>query len=588
MATTSLTALQTPTPAVAAGATGSPGSNGLGQTADQRAAALLNLGGVSAADRVRQLAAALINTKFFPPGFTAVRQMAWEAAAYHNLRPYPYWQFADWKTEERGPLPRCLPLPRRIVNKGAKWLFGKPVQLSVPGNENLEKYLRDAWQKNKMPTHMVHNAMRGGTQGGIALKWSYDEEDDPKLSFQSLSVIDDCRLFYDPHDSDRLIMARIQYPVFNPEDGETYVYREEWTDEEEVHYRPVRAGYTNFLRRDGAGNTQIVGVAPVVAGTKTEPDSYGAWEILTRERNPFGVIPVWPIRNADAGGAYGFGDLWTDLGGGMFRVIDRINLTFHGMDKSNQFDSERNVIFMDVQAGPDQLDRPMRPGEPMSLKSDMQAAGEGKQGQVIELEASGNMRPHMMEYAQELRQEILATVGTVDVRHEEITNKGNLTQAVLTQIYAPLIETTEEKRKTYGEDGIAKFLERCALGLKTLGVKEAGLKGVSADREESYDVQLAWPDYFPLSEDEKTARVTRIDTEVAGGYNTRERAVEEIAKTEGIEDVAKLKQELAEVHDRMNTADKAAADMAVAQAEQAAKEAKAPIVPPGAPGGGGK
>lgn len=506
--------------------------------ADQ--AQLLKLGATDAATRTRELARVLVNTKFYPPGFQALRLTAHEAMAYHNLRPYPYFAFAEWKTEERGPMPRCLPIAQRTVRKGSRWLFGQPVQIKVPGNERLEKFLRQQWQRNRMPTRMVAAAERGGVQGGIALKWAYDETADPKLSIQVLSVIDECRLFYDPHDRDKLLMARVQYSVFNPQDGDLYIYREEWTDDEEIHYQPVRGTTTN-LAVVGSTQTMAYGSTVVVEGTRSEPDVYGEWQIIDRKANPFGIIPIWPIRNIDRGGTWGWGDWWVDAGGGMLRLLDRINLTFHMMDKSNQFDGERNLVFLDVAASQDALDRPLAPGNPLSLKSENY--GENARGQVIELEASGQMRPHMMDYAKELRWELLAAISSVDVRTDEVTNKGNMTQAVLSQLYAPLIEATSEKRKTYGEDGICKFLERCAIGLKNLGAKEDGIEDVGIDNEESHDVQLTWPDYFESTDDEKSARVSRLIQERDAGWMTDERAIETVAEMEGIEDVTKFKTE---------------------------------------------
>lgn len=530
------------------------------------AARLLNLENQTWEQRGRILASALVNTHYYPPGFEVVRQIAYEAGAYHNLRPYPYWAFADWKPEERGTLPRCLPLARRIVKKGAKWLFGRPVQIAIPGNKPLEEYFRDTWQRNRMPTRMVAGAERGGYQGGLALKWSYDETAENPLSFQLLSVIDQCRLYYDPHDSDRLLMARVQYPVFNPADGEYWLYREEWTDAQEVHYQPVRAKFLQ-LARQGFPQFAYANV-PVVSGSNTEPDLYEKWEITSARPNRFGVIPLHPIRNADIGDVWGAGDLWTDVGGGMFRLIDRLNLAYQYMDKSNQFDSERNLVFFDVDAGQDVVGRPLAPGQPLSLKSERLPDGTLAKGQVVELEASGQMRPHLMEYAESLRQELLDTAGAVDVRPDEITNKGNLTSAVMSQLYAPLIETTEEKRKTYGEDGVAKFLERCAVGLANAGLTgRRSVPRINIADEDNFDVQLKWPDFFALPEDEKTARVTRIISEVDNALMPPERAIEEVAKVEGIEDVDTMKEELAEAQEMRAAQEQAALDAVTAKTE---------------------
>lgn len=539
---------------------------------------MLQLGGVNVESRRKALADSLINTKFFPPSFTTIRMLAMEAQAYHQLRPYPYWQFGDWKVEDRGVLPRCLPLARRIVTKSARWLFGKPVEIHMPGSEPCEKFLREAWQLNRMPARMVAAAERAGVEGGVVLKWSYDEAADIKLRFQVLSVVNECRLFYDPHDSDQLLMARIQYPVFNPTDGEHYLYREEWTDAWEVHYRPQKMTTTNLHRITAGGDVGpfAIGQVPVIWGTKTEPDIYEAWVQESATPNRFGLIPVHHVRNAEALATFGKGDLWTDATGGMFRLMDRINLTYQGMDRHNQLYSDPTFIYIDAKAGPDVLDRPVQPGQATSIKSD-EGYGPtgGKQAQAIMLESDGGVRPHMREYARDLMAEVLSTVGSVDVDTSEVGNKGNLTEAVLNQLYQPLIETTEEKRKTYGEDGIAKFLERVACGLSNLGAKE--VKGVDPKKRDTHDVQIRWPEYFPLDDEAKQSRFTRVSQEADAGYLPHERAVEVVLQAEGVQDIPAAKKELEAAMERSERMREAT----VAQAEADVETTKNPPAPGG-------
>ena len=62
----------------------------------------------------------LIGTTAFPAGLSQVCQAALEAQAYHVQEPYPGWYFRDWRVEERGPLPRCMPVARRIVTRGGE------------------------------------------------------------------------------------------------------------------------------------------------------------------------------------------------------------------------------------------------------------------------------------------------------------------------------------------------------------------------------------------------------------------------------------------------------------------------------------
>ena len=460
-----------------------------------------------------QIAAALIGTKSLPAGLGTIQNLAYEAAAYDKLAPYPRYHFWDWKTEDRGPLPRCMPLCKSATGRGARWLFGRPVQIKVPGNDVLEAFINEAWEKNRMPSRLVAIAKRGAIEGGVVLKFSYDETSACPLSIQSLSLVDQVRLYYHPHDRERLLMGRVQYPYFDATDGKTYYYREEWTADEFVVYNPIAADSMSNINR-------IV-----------NPDGYDGWTILSREPNPFRLIPLTHIKNLDADDVWGVGDLWD-----LYRVIDRINLTYHLMDKSNQFDSEPLAMFIDLDVNEDDIDKPMQPGQPMQLEST-----EGKQGKVQQIESSGSLRPAMMEYAKDLRKQVLAAASSVEIDQSEFSNKGNLTTAVLTQLFQPLIEITTEKRKSYGEFGLVLFLEAIACGLSALGVEDLG---VNLEDDDTYDVHLQWPSYFELSQDELTALTGRTQEQEMAGYLPHDRAVERIAQAEGIADVDALKEEL--------------------------------------------
>lgn len=471
-----------------------------------------------------QAAAALINTRSLPPGLGAIQMRAWEAHAYDCLVPYPLWHFRDWKVEDRGPHPRCMPVAKRIVSRGARWLFGRALQLQVAENEKFEKFLRSMWRKNKMGSRLVAMARKAAIEGGIALKFSYDETARVPLSMQALSIVDQVRLFYSPHNCDELLMARIQYSYFDAAAGKTMWYREEWTDEEEIHYYPIPDDSLQITRG-------LTGVS--MSFSRTDPDTFEGWQIDpdATKPNPFGLIPVVHIKNVETDDTYGVGDLWD-----LYRVVDRINLTFHLMDRSNQFDAETNPIFIDLDMDENDIDKPLQPGQPM----DTESKSETRQGKV-EFPPTGNgLRPAMMEYAKELTKQVQSAAATVEVDQAEFSNKGNLTNAVLAQLYKPLIEATEEKRKSWGENGLVEFFGLIAVGLQRLGVD----LGVSEKNEDSYAVEIAWPSYFDLSQDELTAMAARTQIEVAAGFLPQDRAIDRVAAANGIQDVTTLKEEI--------------------------------------------
>lgn len=471
----------------------------------------------------QQMAAALINTRALPPGLSRIRELAAESRAYHRLSPYPRFWFKDWKTEERGPLPRCMPVARSIVRRGARWLFGKPLTLSCAGNPKLEEELRKWWQQNRMRARLRAIAEDAALDGGVALKFALDKSNrDRPVSFQTLSITEQVRTFYHPHDRDQLLMVRVQYPYYDAAADATFYYREEWTDELLVTYNPLKADD--------------------LLGSK-DPDTYDGWVIATREKNPFGLIPIVPIRNLETDDCWGAGDLWLpddEVGAGLYRILDRINLTYHLMDKSNQFDSEINPIFIDAEMDEEDLDRATAPGQARDIKS---RDGDGQQQARVVFPPGGNgLRPAMMDYSKDLRKQFHAAAGSVEIDQAEFTNKGNLTQAVLSQLYAPMLEMTEDKRVSWGDDGLCVFFRKLARGLQN-----AGLSLGVTDDDETSEVVIGWPDLIPLTEDEKTARSTRITAQVGGGFLPHERGVKEISELEDRDDVDDIVDELGDV-----------------------------------------
>ncbi len=422
----------------------------------------------------------LIGTKAFPAGLSQVCQMALEAQAYHVQEPYPGWYFRDWRVEERGPLPRCMPVARRIVTRGAKWLFANSPTLSCAENAKLEGFARRTMRENRMASRLPAMAERAGVEGGVALKFDFDASRVGKtVNIDALSVVDQVRLYFDAHDSDLLLMARVQYPYFDAAEGAVYWHREEWTAKERVVYAPV-------------ADLSLGGQFGM--GSWREADGVEDWAVMAREENPFGVIPILYVKNIEVLDVWGVGDLWT-----LYRVIDRINLTYHLMDRSNQFDSETNPIFQDLEVADDDLNVRQQPGQPMVVESKEGAGGESKRGQVYFPRSGNNLRPAMMDYAKDLRLMVSSAAGNVDFDPGDVTNKGNLTSAVLTQLYQPQIEMTNLKRQSWGENGLTAFFALMARGLANAGVMDLDC---DFGDEATFAVGVEWAPYFGVAESE--------------------------------------------------------------------------------------
>jgi len=475
----------------------------------------------------------LINTPFLPPGFQYIQESARMAKAYHSLEPYPKFGFKSWKTEARGPLPKCSPLVRQIVKKGAFWLFGKPVSFTVDQGKDKDSsqvtdWINEAWSANNMPAKSLAMAETGAQSGMMVLKGSWDEDavksGRAKHPFRInvLDGVEHCRLYYDPQDNERLLMARVQYPYRDDSDGKWYLYREEWTDELEVHYDPLPVPNASALE-------QAVDFA-------AKNDTEQKWVESGRKKNIFKVIPLVQVKNIEAGYWHGVGDLWR-----LFAAIDSLNLTYDLAIKDNQISVFPKKVYIDVQQADDTQPLDGGPGAEEYLAS----TSEHKQGEVKYLEASGAIREHIAGFAQEWKNQILECAGSVEIRPEEITNKGNMTSQVMKLVHQPLIEMTDCKRQCYGE-AVCKFFETMLLGFSNAGLYTEG-KGA--------DVSILWPAYFDPSEEELSTKTTRLASAVQSGFTTQKRAAESLALDEGCTDVPELLKELPEPATAENTAE---------------------------------
>ena len=372
-----------------------------------------------------------------------------------------------------------------------------------------------------MPSRLFHLAKLGGKEGGVCLKFSVIENE---VKINILSGVEEVKFYYDPHDQYNLQMARIEYPYMDNNDGGWYWYREDWTVDQVIYYKPVKLDTAPIQK-----NPYFYNITPY------KPNQFlFNWEVAKREENKFGVIPVFYIKNSETETGYGQGDLFD-----LTRTVDRINIVYHLMDISNQRDADPTKVFFDVDAENDDLLGSEESGGVISLKSDESESGEPKSGRVELLEAKGLLRAPMELYAKDMKAMFFEATGMVFTRPEDITNKGNLTQSVLVQLYAPVIEVTNEKRKTYGDEGICRFIALMCKGLKNLGISEFRIY-----KEDNDEFKIKWPDFFRMSADEKLAETDRMKIEVESGLITREEALKRIAVLEDIENLEDFIKEL--------------------------------------------
>jgi len=456
-----------------------------------------------------------INTNLVPKGSTEYVKRALISQAYYDLSPYPQVSFRNWSTERLGPYPTCLSLPRQIIKRPARWLFGKPPEMEFSQSEDIDKSVKKIWKYNNMEKKLLSLAINGGIEGGVVLKFCYDESWERPVRINILSPATEVRFFTDPHDVDTVEMVRIQYK-YTGQDGIDYVHREEWTKDEEIRYNPLKAD---------AYNTRGMSVIQQVQLYINNNDK--TWVISQRLENKFKIIPIVLIKNIDTLSTFGEGDIFE-----LWPSIDRINLSYHLMDKSNQQEIDPTIILIDLEPkDDDSMDHP-GPGAKLDLKSLDNGDGSTKQGRAEILESNNKIREYIMKYADDMKAMLFDTTGSVFPRQADVTNKGSLTQSVLIQMYQPLLEVLEEKRKNYGEFGISLFIKTMIIGLANFGHKEfVSIKGANIW---DIDYNLTWYTQFRSSADEMFSDFDRTDREVKGGYISAEVGVKRIYQMEEI------------------------------------------------------
>lgn len=449
----------------------------------------------------------LINTTALPAGLREARILARKAKAYHALRPYPFVAFQEWKTEERGPLPICRPFVKHIVQKGADWLFLKPVHFKVENDKALTDLINKTWNDNCMGSRATELAVTGALSGAVDLKWSKPDADSDRITIEHYDPTEHTRFYYDQTDPTKLLMARIQVPYFDYQTKKWYWKREDWTDEKWVTYQPMPA----------QDNADQLGLNPYKFTDEIDKKAF----IVDKEQaNPFGIIPMWRVRNSASGDEWGAGDLWP-----YYQVVDQINFQRDLGHKENQKRSSPKTAYIDLEQADNEA-----PDMGENQTEVLQSTGE-KEGRIEVVEGSHDILEAIKTFADDLLKELYSGVGSVDFGPEEVTNKGNLTVAVLTQLYAPLVEATTRKRQLYGEDGVSVFFERMCEGLSTAKVN--GWKPVE-------DVQTVWPQIIEMTEDEKTVAVNRQRSMVEAAFTTQDRAVRELGVQDGVIDIDDL------------------------------------------------
>jgi hypothetical protein len=459
----------------------------------------------------------LIGTESPAPLQAAMLAASQESWAYFLNDPYPRYAFGprQWPPE-KGPIPTPLPYAGIVIAEGAEFVFrnGSPA-FSVPpeqraGLEDADAYLQTVIRANRLSEAWTSLAENCANQGAIAAKFSYDGDSAERpVRIAFLDVPQECRVWFDPHDCERPLLARIQYPYRNPADGNWYYFREEWTEALHVTYRPKPAG-----SKDCTCAEALPGYLTSL-GDGDGPE----WEVAAIEENPFGLVPVTVIRNRRMkGNPLGTGDCWST-----FRLIDRIARTLHGEDASNQLHSDPTVAVLNAEID---NDAPLGTGEMLSIRNENPDA---PPADVRLLEPSGAAREFSHKSMDRWEDLFYKRVGLSRVNPAEVTNKGNMTALAFAMTYARTIASSDRKRELWGNSGMAVFFRNLLLSLSRVGgIRE--LAGV----DEQLVISTEWPPYFQVTDEDRANLTDRTTTQVNAGFLTPDRGAERIARAEGV------------------------------------------------------
>ncbi len=450
----------------------------------------------------------LIGTTAPPTGGYLHALEAFKSQDYANGVPYPAWAFGllQWPAD-KGPLPTCLPYAKILVSESADFVFqGGPSQFSVPDDADADHFLQDVIRWNGLSSRYNDLARQNGHVGTMAAKFSYDAGAKKPVHVTFLSCPEECRVWMDPHDSQRILMARVQYP-YRGADGRWWYHREEWTDSLWVTYQPLFAGAASVTNAAFLpGYSQVLG------------DGEG-WTEDERQPNFFGTIPITLIKNRSVQGSpLGVGDCW-----GAFHLMDRIALTLHGEDRSNQKHSEPIQVLKNADVN---NDGPILPNEPLSIKNNQK---DGPQADFALVEPTGAAREYSYRSIDKWEELLYKAAGLSLVDPATLTNKGNMTRLALMTAYARTVATSDLKRTSYGEAGLCVFFATLLAGLKNCGAFPQ-LRGYDEDSE----VTCQWPDYFAATDDDLSNLTDRTINQVDAGVLPKPRAAKRLATAEGI------------------------------------------------------
>lgn len=465
----------------------------------------------------------------------------WEASASyaHTIGcPYPLFGFGQMREEREGKLPVSMPLARTAVNQITYNLFGE-APILVASRKEIQETVGKLWDYRIAPMlQTIRN--KCAIFGSALLQYSISEIGDVKFTLR------DCRNYYvvnAPDDMEKILAVVIRYPVATS-DGKGAWAVEVWTDEVKVTYDPIpQTEAFNYAFSSGVSGSGSGAGATIIPFLMK-----GCWEdsfvagLSTSElkgekvvAHGYGCLPMVEIVNKiDPVSLSPQGDLFN-----LRHILRRLDLVYNLMDISNQNEADPKLVFKNVDAQEEMPDYGNAPGVNFHVQSSVTEDGTILPGDVLMLESKGSMRTHMTTYATDMRAMFYETLNIVMTRPEEVTNKGNMTPGVMSQMNAPIEKGLSNLRLNFGK-GSCDLLEKLTVSLSLFGKKlGTGGEKFSALPNNTFDLlgefQFKYGSGYNHDEQQKLYTVERIFRELEKGLISIEAAIRIVANLEGID-----------------------------------------------------
>jgi len=325
-------------------------------------------------------------------------------------------------------------MARVIVDKGVAFLFGQDVTFEIDETTTTpaEEWLASCWQANQQMTFLQKLALNGGVCGHVFVKIVAGSP------YPRLILLDPATVLpiWDPHDIERVLRYRIQYPATDPNTGKPLTIRQ-WIELDGAIWR-----ITDQVSRAG-----------------------GAWQTTAETVWPHPWPPIVDCQNLPNPNEYwGLPDLTEDI----LQLNEGINFVLSNLARIIRFHAHPKTWGRGFLA--DQLK--VAVDETIVLPS--------PDAELHNLEMESDLSSSIAFY-ERLREALHEISRIPEVATGKLDRTGQLSGVALAILYQPLLEKTESKRRTYGD--MLVELNRRLLALGGYG-------------EENHTV-IHWPELLP-------------------------------------------------------------------------------------------